>query len=1263
MAEADTSIAHARPAQRAVASGRAAQHAGVGLAGLAPAGNQAIGQLLRSRTSGAQAIGRVVGGRAAVQREAASSSAVSSSARSSSAASASAGPGPAGGLGGLGLGGDALVLKPDDSGRPADQMSWTELQAAIDEQQGFIAEQTSTTPEVIRRQARLDALHAAQQKLAGQAAHAGQPAKGKGKHKGKDKPPLPPRPESLEHSIDLAHRSPGEIKAELDKVIAYLAAGPPKAEREILQLALPDLEQAAGVARAEKLATARQEKLSTALAATTGTEADQLIEMLHRVQDVEKDPGQDGIWLIHHDGLVFPLAAAELTELRQRVSTGLIRGASAVNSFIGDVEQAWRGRYEKNQEHTIVHGLVKFTTDAEDITPAQIAKMVEGGNHFMGRVRDRSRAGALVSAGDDLLYLDGYAKYWSNKVGEWDSTLVGGAGRWVLALTILKESLSLLAGFGAAGLAAKAGGGFLGALKAGGTVASLTTATGAAAGGVGAAVSGGDVVAGLRAGGGAGFGVGANALTAGASRIASVADAAKAGSAAGKAYAVGKAVAVEAGANMATSVTQAAIEGHSTGDAALAALTSAPIGTLGGAAVGTYAQSKAARTIGNVVVGSASGMAGASATGGDHLVGAIEGSAGGAHSVLAHGATGAGGGEPAHVGTRPGEPAAPIMPAAPEAIVHPAEGMRIGESRIGEARIGADAPIIPVDGMRIGEARIGDARIGGEAAAMVPVDGMRIGEARIGDARIGGEAPAATVVPADGTRIGEARIGEARIGGEAPADGMRIGEARIGEARVGAEPAAEGMRIGESRIGEARIGGEAAADGMRIGEARVGEAHMSGEPAAEGMRVGEARIGDARVGAAAVGGGSAQVDDGKLFSADDLDAHFANLEGDLGAHNADGTTLYSASMDSVAGAEISERGSRLDLKRINEVRVREGKAPLLPGDAAQPAVPASLPPETWLLDQQRAGITDPTAAANAHYAPNRTGFAYDVRNAQITAGTTGDRLSTPTGPTFGEAADRVVGGARDVTFDPATGTWRPGDGPYQRPHNDLGQDGNFAPRTADEWHAWEQTHGPMTDEQRYALWFYSDDLSGHLNPSLRGQGAGQLVSDPQAAAAVASDLDQAMRPVPFDTVVHRKTSVAEFSSLNVTDPAQLANLKGSSFVQQAYASTSIESGTWSGAVELVIQVPKGTRGRYLGGTTSGAQPTNPLNPTAGAPLASMPSEMEFLVERGTSFTIMDVRQSGTGPNGQPRWTVEVRVAEQGVRTAPLANPTPLPGQP
>ena len=542
-----------------------------------------------------------------------------------------------------------LVLRPDDEGKPPEEMSWSELQAAIDEQQAFMAEQTSTTPGTVDREARLAALEAAQKKLAAQVTTVGAP---KRKGTNTSKPALPARPESLMHSIEWAKASPQRVNAELDRVVAYIAAGPPKAERELLELALSDLERAAGAAREKKLETARHEKQVTALSPITGTEAEQLTEMLHRLQDAQPDPSRKDIWLIHHDGLVFPLTFNQLVALRESAASGLLKGAHAVNGSIHDVKVAWRERHETSLEHPFVHDLAKFTGGVDDtllfdfyglgslaksgdISPGEIARMEALGDFYVRRVMGRVREGKLVLAGDELLVLAGFAQHWAEKVGAWESKLMSGARNWAIALTIVKESLGIMAGFSAARLAAAGGGGFLGVLKTGGKIATLTTATGAVAGGFGSAITGHDVKKGIRIGTGEGFGVGAQALTAATSRLASIHAAAKGSTTLGKAYLAGKAVTLDAVVNVATNITQAAIEDGNIGDAALGALASSPIHTIFGALVHAYAPGRTAQVIGYTIVGGFAGGAGATASGGGRTAGVLSGAAGGFYSSLA----------------------------------------------------------------------------------------------------------------------------------------------------------------------------------------------------------------------------------------------------------------------------------------------------------------------------------------------------------------------------------------------------------------------------------------------------------------------------------------------------------------------------------------------------------------------------------------------------------------------------------------------------
>ena len=309
-------------------------------------------------------------------------------------------------------------------------------------------------------------------------------AKRKRKGKGKDTVPMPARPESLDHSIDVTRLPPQRIREELDRVVAYLAAGPSKAEREVLEIELPFLEEAAGKERTKAEATERGERMSKALTPTSGNEESQFMELLRRVQGAER-VSQD-VWLLHYDNKVFPIDPRELVDLREKVGAGLTSGARAVDGAMYDVEGAWKERHQKAREHKVVHRLARFTSGVEEISAKDIENMISVAGMYTRRVSTAGQGGSLVYAGEQLLVFDAYAKYWANKVGEWESGLMHGAGNWAIALTIVKEALTIWAGIGAAKLASAAGGGFLGAMQAGAKITAVTTGTGMVAGGVGA---------------------------------------------------------------------------------------------------------------------------------------------------------------------------------------------------------------------------------------------------------------------------------------------------------------------------------------------------------------------------------------------------------------------------------------------------------------------------------------------------------------------------------------------------------------------------------------------------------------------------------------------------------------------------------------------------------------------------------------------------------------------------------------------------------
>ncbi len=524
----------------------------------------------------------------------------------------------------------ALVLAPADPGGDPSSMGYNKLGDAIDYHQQRIDEATATTPEVLESERRIAELKGARAKLAeGALGQAPKPKGRKRDRKAKSPRQMPERPRSLDGSLDLATMAPEAVKREMDLVVAYLAARPPNAERQILMMELPYLEQAAGVVRRQQQQAHHQERLATALSPKGGDEADQLIELLRRIEHAERDRSQEGVWLLHFEGQVLPVSAEELGGLRKQAAKMMRQLGAKVMGLAYDVETAWQDRMGAARKHRVVHALVKWSRDVDDIPASDITRMLDTTNALTRRAYARADAGELVSAANDMVIASNYAGSVAGRVGEWEGELVSGAGRWALALTILKESLSVLAGVGAAGLVAKGGGGMVTMLSTGTKIAGMTTATGLAAGGLGSVAVGGDGVQGMRSGGAAGFGVGINAVTGAAGSLAPMSAVAKEATFAGKVLAVGKAAALDTSLNVASSVAGAGIEGSSMKDAAIGALASAPVNLAGGHLADTYTTGPVVKAIAKGGAGSLAGTAGALAKGDDPTAGAIGGFVGG----------------------------------------------------------------------------------------------------------------------------------------------------------------------------------------------------------------------------------------------------------------------------------------------------------------------------------------------------------------------------------------------------------------------------------------------------------------------------------------------------------------------------------------------------------------------------------------------------------------------------------------------------------
>lgn len=371
----------------------------------------------------------------------------------------------------------------------------------------------------------------------------------------------------------------------------------------------------------------------------------------------------------------------------------------------------------------------------------------------------------------------------------------------------------------------------------------------------------------------------------------------------------------------------------------------------------------------------------------------------------------------------------------------------------------------------------------------------------------------------------------------------------------------------------------------------------------------------------------------------ELDDAFAALEAGQGPG---GDTLHQIDSKALRDTAFEDGVATTTLADVARVDIDEGGVTT----TAQPVPPTLL-----------ADVTPRSSGDQPTFRPQQTDDGrFAAQNVIVRADATGSSVATPTSGAVGAAP--VVGGVRGAELVD-DGTWEADGGLKRRTPQQLGQEGDFAARDPAQWFDWEQGLAPMSDAERYALWYYTDDASSLLNPALRDQGVNRRFEDSRLLAQVVSDVDASMQPLPFDATVHRRASVQDFADLGVTDPAQLVALKGQTYTHQGYTSTSVTVGDhWEGDIHLEIEAPTGTRGRYVGGADEAATSVAPVGGAPpGSPIASMPAEMELVLERGTTYRILDA----TYDPDADAWKVKVRVEAQGMAPDPLRPAAPSPG--
>ena len=182
----------------------------------------------------------------------------------------------------------------------------------------------------------------------------------------------------------------------------------------------------------------------------------------------------------------------------------------------------------------------------------------------------------------------------------------------------------------------------------------------------------------------------------------------------------------------------------------------------------------------------------------------------------------------------------------------------------------------------------------------------------------------------------------------------------------------------------------------------------------------------------------------------------------------------------------------------------------------------------------------------------------------------------------------------------------------------LPQGTNYKRHSNGEMQQWVDSLGQdLTEAQAQAVRSYTGSGYHSMNGWLRGESPGS--TKPRHISGV----DGAMRPLPFDTVVTRNVSDAR----RTFGTTELDELVGATWRDPAYMSTTIvESGVFGGSVQMIINVAKGFKARYVRNLGVG-------------------SEYELLLARGSKFVIHKVEKR-TGSYGETGWRVYMEMIEQ-----------------
>lgn len=154
---------------------------------------------------------------------------------------------------------------------------------------------------------------------------------------------------------------------------------------------------------------------------------------------------------------------------------------------------------------------------------------------------------------------------------------------------------------------------------------------------------------------------------------------------------------------------------------------------------------------------------------------------------------------------------------------------------------------------------------------------------------------------------------------------------------------------------------------------------------------------------------------------------------------------------------------------------------------------------------------------------------------------------------------------------------------------------------------------PWSSETITAAKSYTGSTYSNINGSLRKKDSQGNPFTPKAASLrTAKKIQDGMRPLPRDIMVHRGIHNAQQFGISNDSLSALQALVGKSFQDRGFMSTGVAGGGFGGSIKLEIELPKGTPAMYIRNISQ----------------FKSSNENEMLLAAGTKFTVLEVRQDG-----------------------------------